>query len=590
MDSQGKLVARTQYEVRARAPATAAQLIVDSLVANGIDRVFCVAGESYLSLLDALCGRQDIDTVVCRHESGAGFMALADARLTGRPGVACVSRGPGASNAAIAVHAAEQDGVPLLLIVGQVARSNLRRGSFQEIDYGCMFGSIAKWTAEVLDAGRVAETLLRALQVATQGQPGPVVIAIPEDVLSAVTNSPVVRPQAVIKAAPEPRDLAVLRRWLSQAQRPLVIAGDNLDSDTARECFRRFLDDWDLPTVVSFRSQDLFPNSHRRYAGDMGLANPPEQMRIFQESDLILVLGARLGDITTQGYEFPQMVRPQMRLVHVHPDHAVIGTHFATDLAIGCDGQAFMEALGKPAEAVVERSAWIGRLKSMQQRIAEPRSFDVDDGVPFECVVEIIGRLLPGNAIVTVDAGTFAAPAYRVIQFRPSQRLLASICGAMGFGVPAAVAAALREPDRPVICLVGDGGFLMTGNELSVAMERRLRVKVILSENGMYGSIRIHQEREYPGRVSGTSFSNPDFELIGRAFGFKVTRIRSMADLAGLPEVLARTGPELVIVDTSVKAVLPVAAAASRPASTSCRLTPSTRNQDRCAGGSSHRD
>jgi acetolactate synthase-1/2/3 large subunit len=540
---------------------TAGEFIVDSLVANGIDRVFCVPGESYLGLLDALHGRNDIDTVVCRHEAGAGFMALADARLTGRPGVASVSRGPGASNAAIAVHTAQQDGVPFLLIVGQVSARDVRRDSFQEIDYGHMFGSIAKWTAEVTDPARMPETMLRALQAATSGTPGPVVVSVPEDVLVAAVDAWPVKPQAPVRAAPDPADVVTLRRWLSSAQQPLVIAGAALDRPGGREALRGFLEGWTLPMVASFRSQDLFANAHRLYAGDMGLANPQEQMALLREADLVLVLGARLSDITTQGYTFPRLVQPEMTLVHVHPDPAAIGTHFAADLAIACDPQALIEALGRSAGPGPDgRDAWIDRLGAARRRIAAPRTFDVDDGVAFESVVDTIGRNLPADAIITLDAGSFAAPAYRIVPFAPPQRLLAPISGAMGFGVPAAVAAALRDPARPVICLVGDGGFLMTGNELAVAIERRLPLKVVVSVNGIYGSIRIHQERDYPGRTTGTGFANPDFELIGRAFGFRVTRIRAVADLAALPAVLARPGPDFVVVDTSVKAILPAAA------------------------------
>jgi acetolactate synthase I/II/III large subunit len=531
------------------------QAIVDSLVANGIDRVFCVPGESYIGLLNALWGRSTIDTVTCRHEGGAGFMALADARLTGRPGVACVSRGPGASNAAIAVYAARQDGVPLILIVGQVPRRNLRRDAFQEVDCGRMFGSIAKWTAEIADPQRACEILLRALQVATQGLPGPVVIAIPEDVFDEPTGAPVVQPQAAIAAAPAPHDLAILREWLTQAARPLVIAGADIGRCEAREAFRLFVERWELPTVVSFRNHDVFANTHRLYAGELGLANSPEQMAALHDCDLLLVLGAQLSDITTQGFNFPRPVRTQM-LVHVHPDHTTIGTHFSTDLAIACNAMAFMRGIGGPHSPLASRGAWIERLQGEQRKIARARRFEVYDGVPFESVVDVIGRHLPGDAIVTLDAGTFAAPAYRLIPFNPPQRLLAPASGAMGFGVPAAVAAALRMPRRPVICLVGDGGFLMTGNELAVARERGLPLKIVLSENGSYGSIRIHQEREYPGRTIGTSFANPDFELFGRAFGCNVTRIRTTDDLAALPQILARPGLELVVVDTSLEAAL----------------------------------
>jgi len=537
---------------------TVGEVIVETLVLNGIDRVFCVPGESYLGLLDALYGRTDIDTVVCRHEAGAGFMALADARLTQRPGVALVSRGPGACNASIAVHTSQQDEVPFILIVGQVAAADVRRDSFQEIDFDRMFGSIAKWTAEVTDPARIAETLLRAIQVATTGVPGPVVIAVPEDVLTAVTAAAPVRRQAPVRAAPRAGDVATLRGLLAAAERPLVIAGPGLEGDGGREALLAFLEAWQVPAVVSFRRQDLLPNAHRLYAGDMGLSNPPAQMALLRQSDLVVVLGAQLSDIITQGYSFPAMVRPQMTLVHVHGDATVIGTHFAADLAIACDPRALLEALGEAtAPSTAARAAWIDRLKAVQRDIAAPRRPAADDGVPFEAVVAALGRCLPTDAIVTVDAGTFGAPVYRVVPFTPPQRLLAPISGAMGFGVPAAVAAALRAPERPVVCLVGDGGFLMTGNELAVAIERGLPIKVILSENGSYGSIRLHQERDYPGRTVGTSFANPDFDLIGRAFGMAVTRIRREDELEQLPALLAAPGRAMIVVETSLAAILP---------------------------------
>ncbi len=537
---------------------TVGELIVDSLVANGIDRVFCVPGESYLGLLDALYGRTDIDTVVCRHEAGAGFMAVADARLSGRPGIACVSRGPGASNAAIAVHTAQQDEVPFILMVGQVPARNTRRDSFQEIDYRAMYGSIAKWVAEVTDPARMAETLLRAIQTATTGTPGPVVIALPEDVLTADVASPTVAPQAAIRAAPHAEDVATLRELDRErrAARSCSPAAASTGPAAARRC-ATFLEQWNLPTVVSFRSQDLFANAHRLYAGDMGLANPPDQMAVLRRADLLIVLGALITDITSQGYTWPDLVRPQMRLAHIHPDPSAIGTHFAADLAIACDPQELIAALGPPVPPREDREKWIEALASPRRRLATPRTFDVNDGVPFEDVVDLVGRNLPKDAIVTVDAGTFGAPVYRVIPFAPPQRLLAPIVGAMGFGIPAAVAAALREPARPVIAFVGDGGFAMTGNELAVAMERKLPLKVILSENRSYASIWIQQEREYPGRTIGTTFANPDLAMIGAAFGFKVTRILSRKELDALPAILARPGPQFVIVETSIDAVRP---------------------------------
>jgi len=537
--------------------STTGEIMVESLTAHRIDRVFCVPGESYLGLLDALYD-SEIDTVVCRHEAGAGFMALADARLTGRPGIACVSRGPGASNAAIAVYAAQRDGVPLVLLVGQVPVRALGRDSYQEIDCRRMFGSLAKWVGEVIDPDRIAEALLWGIRVATAGQCGPVVLALPGDVLAATSHSRVVREQAVIRAAPDARDLSTVHDWLSRAARPLVICGANLDSVRGREVLRSFLERWNLPTVVSFRRQDLFPNGHRLYAGAMGLDNPAGQMAVLRESDLVLVLGARLSDVTTHGYTFPGPDDPRARVVHVHPDCTVIGTHVAADIAIACDACVFIEALGGPGAMMCNRrDDWIERLKAEQLKTASPCRRDVDDGVPFEQIVEVVAGELPRDAIVTLDAGAFAGPVYRMVPFAPPQRLLAPVSGAMGFGVPAAVAAGLREPGRPVICLVGDGGFLMTGNELAVASERRVPLKVIVSENRMYGSIRMRQERSYPGRAWGTTFANPDLELFGRAFGFNVTRIRSCADLRTLPQLLRRSGAELAIVDTSVKALMP---------------------------------
>ena len=546
---------------------TAGQLITESLIANDVDRVFCVPGESYLGLFDALYrSRSNIDTVVCRHEAGAGFMALADARLTGLPGVACVSRGPGASNAAIAVHTAQQDGVPFLLLVGDVPASNIRRESFQEIDYRQMYGSIAKWTAGVTDPGRMAETMLRAFRVATSGVPGPVVISVSEDVLKAECDAQTVRRQPPVQSIADPSDVAILRKWLGEATKPLVMAGSGLEAGTGRESLLAFLESWELPAVVSFRRQDLIPNTHRLYAGDMGLRNADEQMAVLREADLLLVLGARLSDITTQRHTYPRHVRPEMRLVHVHRDPAVIGIHFAADLAIACDPKSLIDTLtDTPAAMSGNRRVWIERLAEERRKINQPRFADVDDGVPFERVVEIVGNNLPDDAIVTLDAGAFGAPAYRLIPFAPPQRLLAPISGAMGFSIPAAVAAALRAPARRVFCFVGDGGFLMTGGELAVALERKLPLKVILSENNSYGSIRVQQESEYPGRTIGTDLTNPDFEMIGRAFGFNVTRISEIQELDELPAILESREPEFIVVSTSIKAILPEMSSDSTP-------------------------
>ncbi len=540
---------------------TAGEVLVRTLAAHGIGRVFVVPGESYLGLLDALHDCASIDTVVCRHESGAGFMALADARLTGRPGVVCVSRGPGACNAAIAVHTAQQDGVPLLLLVGQVAAADVRRDSFQEIDYRQMFGSIAKWTAEVTDPARIGEVMLRALKVAQSGLPGPVVVALAEDALTACTDAIAAAPQALPRGAPHPQDIAALHAHLAAAERPLIIAGSGLEVPGGRDALLHFAEAWQVPVAVSFRRQDLFPNAQTLYAGDLGLSNPAAQMALFKQADLLLVAGARLSDITTQGYTFPDLVRPQMRLAHIHADPGVPGLHFAADLALACDPAEALAALGTPGVPVpAARTAWLAALAAERRSIATPRRFNVDDGVAFETVVELVAGLLPPDAIVTADAGSFAAPIYRIVPFQPPQRLLAPISGAMGFGVPAAVAAALAEPQRPVICFVGDGGFLMTGNELAVAKERGLNLKVILAENRLYGSIWIHQQRHYPGRTTGTGFDNPDLTMMGAAFGYPVTHVQSPSDLPALAAALAAPGPAFIVVQASVQAIKPAPA------------------------------
>jgi acetolactate synthase-1/2/3 large subunit len=410
----------------------------------------------------------------------------------------------------------------------------------------------------------MAETILRAVQTATSGVPGPVVISVSEDVLKSDCDGQTVHRQVSVQSAAHPKDVAVLRKWLDEAMQPLVIAGSGLQTDAGRERLLTFLESWELPALVSFRRQDLIPNTHRLYAGELGLRNPDNQMSVLREADLLLVLGARLSDITTQRHTYPRHVRPEMRLVHVHRDPAVIGTHFAADLAIACDPQTLIDTLtNQPTAKSYDRRTWIDRLAEERRKISQPRFADVDDGVPFEQVVDVVGKNLPDDAIVVLDAGAFGAPAYRIIPFAPPQRLLAPISGAMGFAVPAAVAAALREPARPVFCFVGDGGFLMTGGELAVALERELPLKVILSENKSYGSIRVQQEREYPGRTIGTDLTNPDFEMIGRAFGFNVTRFSAVEQLDGLPAILKSREPEFIVVSTSVKDILPKLVSAS---------------------------
>jgi acetolactate synthase-1/2/3 large subunit len=539
---------------------TTGNIIAKSLVANGVDRIFCVPGESYLGLLDAIYDEKSIDLVVCQHEASAGFMALADSRLTGRVGVECVSRGPGASHAAIAVHSAEQESLPFLLFIGQVPLRDIRRDAFQEIDYSKMFGSIAKWVAEVIDPDQIGEILLRAFQMAITERPGPVVVSVPEDILSAPSFGNIVKPQAKPRAIPNPADIVRTRHLLAASERPLIIAGSNLGQPGGREALMEFATKWNLPVAVSFRHQDLFPNNHRLFAGALGYS-PKSQLELLSKSDLILVIGDHLSHVTTNGYTFPPNVNQNYRIIHVYPDQSIIGIHSFTELAISCDAISFIHALGEFEPGLPlsspHRERWVEELRNMQTVLANPEVKEVKDGVPFELVIKHVGMNLAENAIITVDAGKFGLPIYQMIPFKAPQRLLGPISGSMGFGIPAAISASIRFPKCPVICFVGDGGFLMTGNALSVAIERRLPLKIILSENRMYGTVRAMQERQYPGRAIGTHFCNPDFELIGRAFGFEVTHIKAVEQLDLLKSALRSNGPQLVIVESSVEAILP---------------------------------
>ncbi|CAB3628687.1 thiamine pyrophosphate-dependent enzyme [Achromobacter pestifer] len=541
-------------------PNTSAHALLKVFAANGIDRVFVVPGESYLGVLDALHDFPQIDVVTCRHESGAAFMAGADARLTGRPGVVMVSRGPGATNASIGVHAAQQDGVPMILLIGQVPKQDVRKEAFQEIDYQKMFGSMAKWVAEVGTAEELATAAFKAIRVATSGTPGPVVLVVPEDVQQASVAQPdwVAVPDS--PAQPAPATLDRIQGLLAQAHRPLIIAGGAFNRPGGREALRRLAERHTIPVAVSFRQHDIFPNTHALYAGDLDLATPAAQVAAFNSSDLILALGTRLGDITTQGYTFPCHPKPSQALVHCLADPHIVNQHFAADVGLVADPAATAHALANlPATGQgLARDDWAASLRAIQQRTAAWPEPVGDDGVPFVSVVRALAAQAPNDVALCLDAGTFAAPVYRHFPFVYPQRLMASQSGAMGYGTPAAIATQLRHPDRKVVCLVGDGGFLMTGNEMAAAAERGLPVLFIVSNNNCYGSIRLHQARTYPGRYVGTSLSSPDFTMMARAFGVQAEYVTQAAQLdAAIARGLAADRPYLLEVKTSLAAILP---------------------------------
>lgn len=546
-------------------PDTSAHALLKVFAANGIDRVFVVPGESYLGVLDALYDFPQIDVVTCRHESGAAFMAGADARLTGRPGVAMVSRGPGATNASIGVHAAQQDGVPMILLIGQVPKKDVRKEAFQEIDYQKMFGSMAKWVVEVATPEELAPAAFKAIRVATSGTPGPVVMVVPEDVQQASVPQPgwVATPESA--AQPAAAALERIAGLLAQARRPLIIAGGAFNRPDGREALRRLAERHTLPVAVSFRQHDVFPNTHALYAGDLDLATTVAQVAAFDSSDLILALGTRLGDITTQGYVFPKHPKPSQALVHCYPDPHIVNQHFAADVGLVADPIATAHALAQlpaaPQALTQARDDWAASLRTIQQRTAAWPNPVVDDGVPFVQVVRQLVEQAPNDVALCLDAGTFAAPVYRHFPFVYPQRLMASQSGAMGYGAPAAIATQLRHPDRKVVCLVGDGGFMMTGNEMAAAAERGLPILFIVSNNNCYGSIRLHQARTYPGRYVGTNLSSPDFAMMARAFGVPSEYVTSTDQLGpAIARGLAATGPYFLEVRTSLAAILPAGA------------------------------
>ena len=539
---------------------TSAHALLSVFQGHGIDRVFLVPGESYLGILDALYDFPGIDAVTCRHEAGAGFMAVTDGRLTRRPGIALVSRGPGATNAAIAVHTAQQDAIPMILIVGQVPRADLRREAFQEIDYQRMYGSIAKWVFEVTDPGQLAEAAFKAIRLATTGTPGPVVLVVPEDLQQQQVAQPRWTTSGHAGTRPDEATLRRLLRQIDAAERPLIVAGGGFEAPGGREALCALAEAWQIPVALSFRRHDLFSNLHPLYAGELGLANSKTQIETFRQSDLILALGTRFGDITSQGYSFPDLPRPAQTFVHAHPDDHMVGLHYAADFGLVCDPVELARALTPAARPSIPqaRAMWAKRLQDIRSAFTAWPQRSAEDGIDFAQVVKVVRVQASADAIVCLDAGTFAAPVYRHFGFVPPQRLMSPLSGTMGYGTPAAIASQLRFPARQVICMVGDGGFMMTGNEMIAAVERKLPILFILANNASYASIRIQQERHYPGRVVGTNLFNPDFEQVARAFGMQAQRVSRPEEVAeAVKRGLTGDGPHFIEVKASLSVTLP---------------------------------
>ena len=507
----------------------AGHALVEALIAQGIDTCFGVPGESYLAVLDGFFEHQDrIRFIACRQEGGAAFMADAQGKLSGRPGICFVTRGPGATNASIGVHTAFQDSTPMVLFIGQVASDQRDREAFQEIDYRQMFSpgtlGLAKWVAEVQSADRLPEYVARAFHTAMQGRPGPVVLVLPEDMLTTLTSSPVLPRVEPVRAWPAPGGLRDLRAMLMAAQRPIVIAGGSGWDAEAANALQRFAENWQLPVACAWRFQDTFDNRHPLYAGDVGIGTHPKLAARIRDADLVIALGVRLGEMTTGGYTLLQAPRPLQKLVHIHAGAEELGRVYAADLmlqaSMACASKA-LESLAAPAEV-----AWTARAATA--RSDYEANLIAPSVAPFDMAVLIktLQRLLPDSTVYTNGAGNFSGWLHRYCRHPGLQHhgrtQLAPSSGAMGYGLPAAVSAALLQPQRWAVNIAGDGDFLMNGQELATATGYGAKkILSVVVDNGTYGTIRMHQEREYPARVSGSDLYNPDFAALARAYGWR---------------------------------------------------------------------
>jgi acetolactate synthase-1/2/3 large subunit len=523
------------------------RILVDALRLHGVDRLFCVPGESYLDVLDALYDTPQIAVIVAKHEGAAANMAEADGKLTGRPGICFVTRGPGATHASIGVHTAFQDSTPMILFIGQIQRNARGREAFQEVEFQEMFAPLAKWAAEIESADRIPEYVLRAFQVATSGRPGPVVLALPEDVLAEQSSAADTERYRRVQTSPSDADLAAVRAELERASQPVLIVGGSCWSDEGCAALARFAEANQLPVLASFRRQDLIDNNAPGYAGHLSLGLPPHLQQRVKTADLIIALGTRLGDITTMTYSLLKPPRVDARLVHVYPEPSELNRVYQADVAIAASPSvtalklASLEPIKDPRWTEWTAAARREYEKFIQVPTAPRR------GVDLAVVVRQLAAQLPRNAIVTNGAGNFTVWVHRYFTYKQPRTELAPTSGAMGYGFPASIAASLRHPDRITVCVAGDGDFLMYPQELATAAQYGARMVVLIVNNGMYGTIRMHQDRRFPGRVSGTDLAGPDFVALAQAFGAYAERIEATdsfeaafdrACAAGRPAVL----------------------------------------------------
>jgi len=538
------------------ATRSGAQVLIDQLRINGVDTIFGVPGESYLAALDALYAqRNSIRYIICRQEGGASYMAEAYGKLTGRPGVCFVTRGPGATNASVGMHTGFQDSTPMILLVGQVARETTDREAFQEIDYRRMYGQLAKWVAQIEDARRIPEYVSQAFATALNGRPGPVVLVLPEDMLVDEVDVPDIGPHKIARGAPAPEDMAAFRDLLQAAKSPLLILGGGGWNAQACADIRAFAEANHLPVTTAFRNQDLIDNRHPNYVGDLGIGvNPPLGKRI-RESDLIIAVGPRLGESTTGGYTLFELPVPKQKMVHVHAGAEELGRVYQATLPINSGMPQF--AAAAKAMKPVDAAAWKASVPAARadylkniEPVPQPGSADL------AAIVGWLNKKLPDDVIVTNGAGNYAGFVHRFFQYRGFRTQLAPTNGSMGYGVPSAVAAKIAQPERQVVSFSGDGCFLMNGQEFSTAVQHGANVVFIVVDNGMYGTIRMHQEREYPTRVHGTELRNPDFAAYARAFGGHGETVERTEEFAAaFDRAVAAGKPAIIHIKTDAEAI-----------------------------------
>src|SRR3954453_12973830 len=537
--------------------SSVARLLAESLEAHDVDQIFCVPGESYVGLINALTDMNSLRLIVCRHEGGAGFMAVADGRLRNRAGVCIVSRGPGLSNAMVSLHSAYHDATPMVMLVGQVERRDFGRLALQEQNYSRLLSDVTKSVIEVNEPEQASEAIARAFHVAESGTPGPVAVILPEDIFDEATDAELNPPRPRVVAGPRTQDLQRLAEMLASAERPLILAGGALLADSLHDRavyadLKKFSESWVLPINPTHRRPQLFDARHPNYGGYMGIRVPPALINEMKKSDLIVALGERLTDTVSQSYAFPAAPQPQLPLVHIWPDPNEVGRVWRPNLGIPASPHEVIKALlqrGAPRDAAKRRD-WVAGLNAIHRKLLAKEWEPTSDGVNFAAIVCEVDKHLAPDATVTTDAGNFGSFVHRYIGFRQGQVFLSSVVGAMGSGMPMAVAAALRRPGTQVVAFIGDGGTLMMGNEIATAVQYGANPIMIISDNGMYGTIGMHSYVRYPERafLGGSRLPNPDFAAWGRSFGAEGITINDEGEVAdGIARAFAaKTRPVVV--------------------------------------------